>query len=130
PLLPLLSFSALLLATTAVPAGFDDDWSACRRGSGASAIAGCDAVIGSRRLSSLDLAEAYVRRGALRRNKGDQAGALTDLNEAIRLDPQNVQAFYHRGNTYYDKRDFNRATDDLSRAIALDPNFAPAYFDR
>ena len=36
-------------------------------------------AINARRLSPADLAAAYVARGALRRKKGDQAGAFEDL---------------------------------------------------
>ncbi len=43
------------------------------------------------------LAWAYINRGIVRRDRLEWAGALADLDEAIRLEPKNGDAHYGRG---------------------------------
>jgi tetratricopeptide (TPR) repeat protein len=54
-------------------------------------------------------------------------GALTDLNQAISLDPQYVSAYAFRGVTRIRLNDIAGATTDLNKAITLDPKSALAY---
>lgn len=56
--------------------------------------------------------------------------ALKDFDEAIRLEPQNAQAFNNRGAVYAELGDHPQALADFSTAIALEPTFAPAYRNR
>ncbi|MBW4570751.1 MAG: trypsin-like peptidase domain-containing protein [Tolypothrix carrinoi HA7290-LM1] len=60
----------------------------------------------------------------------DYVGAINDLTEAIRLNPNYAEAYAARGNIraqLYDKR---KAIADYTEAIRLNPNYAPAYLYR
>ena len=56
--------------------------------------------------------------------------ALKDFDEAVRLDPQDAQAYNNRGAVYAELGDYPQAIADFSSAIALQPSFVPAYLNR
>jgi len=56
--------------------------------------------------------------------------AIEDLNNAIRLDPNNAGAYTDRGRAYDAKGDTNRAISDYSQAIRIDPSLSRAYTNR
>lgn len=56
--------------------------------------------------------------------------AIADFNEAIRLNPNDGDAYYGRGCAYYEKGDHDRAIADESDAIRLDPTSGEAYHKR
>jgi tetratricopeptide (TPR) repeat protein len=53
--------------------------------------------------------------------KKDYEEAMTDLNEAIRLDPQSAVSYYNRGLVWSKRGDAGRAQDDWDQADWLDP---------
>jgi tetratricopeptide (TPR) repeat protein len=65
----------------------------------------------------------YYKRGTLRRYLGDESGAISDLNQAIRLDPNLANAYYYRGLASFDDKKRN----DFTQALQLNPNFAAAH---
>jgi tetratricopeptide (TPR) repeat protein len=80
---------------------------------------------------SSDQENAYFNRGIFYSNeKGDYDKAISDHNEAIRLDPKNANAYINRGLTYEDKGDYDKAISDHNEAIRLDPKKVGAYFNR
>lgn len=52
---------------------------------------------------------------------GDFDKAITDFNEAIRLDPKNTTAYLDRGFAYVEKGDEVRAKADQDKALKLHP---------
>ena len=62
--------------------------------------------------------------------KGDKDRAIADYNEAIRLNPNDADAYYNRGNAWSDKGDNDGAIADYNEAIRLIPQFANAYYNR
>ena len=78
-------------------------------------------TIAKRSGSTLRIADAYVTRGLAYQEQGNLDRAIADYNEAIRLNPKNVQAYINRGSAYSGRRDFKRALADLNQAIKLDP---------
>jgi tetratricopeptide (TPR) repeat protein len=57
--------------------------------------------------------------------------ALTYLNQAIELNPDNTKALSNRGALYFNKlKDYQRALIDFNSAIEVDANFGMAYFNR
>jgi tetratricopeptide (TPR) repeat protein len=53
--------------------------------------------------------------------RADHAGALTSLNEAIRLDPQNADAHYVRGLIFEFNGDYDGAVEELETVRRLQP---------
>jgi|SRR5208282_3676153 len=56
--------------------------------------------------------------------KGDYDRAITDYNEAIRMNPQFLRAFINRGFTQFYQARFDMAADDIAAANQLAPNNA------
>jgi tetratricopeptide (TPR) repeat protein len=52
---------------------------------------------------------------------------LTELKEAVQLDPTSLQAYLFLGMAAKESGDFDRALNSLSCAPALNPNLFPAY---
>ena len=67
-------------------------------------------------------AAAFNNRGVAYADEGDLNRAITDFNEAIRLDPEDAYAFNNRGNASYKKGEYDRAIADYEAALMLDPH--------
>jgi tetratricopeptide (TPR) repeat protein len=102
----------------------------CERLSGEAAIAACDRVIASRKISGRELAPLLAVRGFHRQLKFDLDGALSDYRESIRLDPANALVFNNRGNIYRDAGDYDRALADYAQALELNPKQPDALASR
>jgi len=90
------------------------------------------------------LQSLYRRRGYSYINKGDYDKAIADLNQAIRLDPKNVDAYINRGIAYLNLGnavpwgevelhkivEYEKAIADFTQAIKLDPKNARIYYYR
>jgi tetratricopeptide (TPR) repeat protein len=77
-----------------------------------------------------NLALAYNTRGGAHLEKKDYDNALSDFNEAIRLDPNFALAYKNRGWVRCEKKEYDKAISDFNEAIRLDPNLALAYNNR
>jgi tetratricopeptide (TPR) repeat protein len=75
-------------------------------------------------------ATLYAERGHVNIVAGKPDDAIRDLNEALRLDPKNADAFNTRGFAYAKKGDFVRALADYDAAIKLNPLGAVFYANR
>ncbi|BBC23399.1 CHAT domain-containing tetratricopeptide repeat protein [Pseudanabaena sp. ABRG5-3] len=75
-------------------------------------------------------ANEYFNRALEKSKKGDKNGAITDYNEAIRLNPNNSITYYNRGVAKYDLGDKNGAITDYNEAIRLNPNNSITYYNR
>jgi lipoprotein NlpI len=93
-------------------------------------IAGCTAVIESRRQSQRNISVGYGNRSGAYRARGEYDAAIADANQAVRFDPKNDAAITSRGAAYAAKGDFDRAMDDFNKAIELDPKKALAFLGR
>ena len=60
----------------------------------------------------------------------DVQGAMVDLNQAIKLQPDYASNYSIRGKLREDLKDFQSAVADLNQAIRLDPNHAQYYQSR
>ena len=69
-------------------------------------------------------------RGKKLLNEGDVDSAVSSYTEAIRLDPNNAQAYVGRASGYFRQRRFDDAIADDTEAIRLDPNASDVYGDR
>lgn len=73
-----------------------------------------------------NLAEAYNNRAYVNMVKKDYAAALPDLDRALQLRPNYVNALMNRGDiyNYYDAINFERAVDDYDQVLNIDSNAA------
>ncbi len=73
----------------------------------------------------------YFSSGLRKQKQGDDRGALTDYNRAIRINSRNANAYYNRGLLKATKlKDDQGALADYNRAIQLKPNYDAAYNNR
>jgi lipoprotein NlpI len=75
-------------------------------------------------------AQDFSDRGFSREAKGHLDAALQDYDQALAIDPKNVEACYRRGLARQAKGDLDGALSDFSQAIALDPKRANAFSSR
>jgi tetratricopeptide (TPR) repeat protein len=75
-------------------------------------------------------ADEYVRLAKTKFDAGDLRGALTELNEAIEIDPTSATNHYLRGLVKLHLADLPGALVDLDKAIELKPDLAEAHINR
>jgi tetratricopeptide (TPR) repeat protein len=92
-------------------------------------IAASSAVIQSSIADAFDRARAYYNRGVEYCSKGLFDKAVSDLTEAIKLDPDYADAYAQLGYSYNGREEWHRAIGAFKRAIELDPNNASAFFN-
>ena len=63
-------------------------------------------------------------------HKAPETESIEDYNEAIRLDPDDANAYYNRGWDYDELGEYEKAIEDYSQVIRLDPNHTNAYNNR
>jgi tetratricopeptide (TPR) repeat protein len=95
-------------------------------------------VITSARTGTVSIAVArgrgsgdYFTSASQKYKQGNFQGALADYNRAIKINPQNANAYYNRGLLKATKlQDDRGALADYNRAIKLKPNYDAAYNNR
>lgn len=71
--------------------------------------------------------EPYIRLGDMYLKKGVAALALTNYQEAVKLDPNFVTGWLRIGQLQVKEKKFNEGADAFKKAITLKPDFAPPY---
>ncbi|MDE6438926.1 MAG: tetratricopeptide repeat protein, partial [Muribaculaceae bacterium] len=78
-----------------------------------------------------NLAPAYLLRADIAINADhDFPAALSDMNEAIRLQPREAGLYINRAFLRYNTDDYGGAMDDYDYALQLDPLSVPATYNR
>lgn len=93
-------------------------------------IVGCTRAIESGKYAGKDLAKAYLFRCKAHGRTGDIDLALADIEQAIRLNPNDSIVVGGRGDIYLVKKDYQHALADYTKATSLDPNNALAFVGR
>ncbi len=75
-------------------------------------------------------ADVYLQEGVKKFSREDYQGAISDYNQAIRLNPQLVEAYVNRGWAYDELGDYPQAISDYNQVIRLNPKDAEAYGNR
>ena len=93
-------------------------------------IGACTALIQSGKETQTSLAVDFVNRGVAYRMKGDNARAVAEFDQAIKLVGNFAAPYNLRGLARASLRDFDGAIADFSKAIELNPTLAVAYANR
>jgi len=93
-------------------------------------VRSCTSAIESGKLTDAQLSQTLTNRGLGYWRKGAYIRAIEDYDEAIRRNPQNVDAFNGRGAAYTGKGDSARAVQDYTEAIRLNPNDSQGFYNR
>jgi tetratricopeptide (TPR) repeat protein len=72
----------------------------------------------------------YLERGIASYRSGDFQGAIGNLGEAIRLNPNDAQSYHIRGNVWDELGVFERALADYDEAIRISPDSPAVFHDR
>jgi tetratricopeptide (TPR) repeat protein len=106
----------------------------------APALKACTTVIAARKRGATpaSLAAAYSARGSWYTKSFvlKVAGtenldlAIADLDEAVKLNPKNVEFYDYRADAWQFKGDLDRAIANYDQANRVDPQYAAAYFSR
>jgi tetratricopeptide (TPR) repeat protein len=76
-----------------------------------------------------DYPEAHVNYGAMLVEAGDYAGAVREIEVAVRCAPTSVAARLNLGNAYRGARRFEEAQREYERVLMLAPSLADAWFN-
>jgi hypothetical protein len=71
-----------------------------------------------------------MAQASFKQRQNDLPGAIAALDQLVRLDPNNIEAFNERGSLYIMQRDFLAAVADFRQTVQLDPNFAGGYYNQ
>lgn len=77
-----------------------------------------------------DDAIGYQNRGNSRCEMGDYERGIVDYNQAIKINPDFVDAYYSRGHAYFDLGNYEAAISDFSQVIKMSYNDGDAYYYR
>jgi tetratricopeptide (TPR) repeat protein len=121
-----------LLAGTADAQPRDKNWTECTGDidDDNRIIAGCTAIIQSRDETDANRAVAFQNRCMAINNTGNHDRAIRDCDQAIGLNPGNVEAYLSRAHALFNKADYDRAILDYDHAVALGSNAANTYVAR
>ena len=64
----------------------------------------------------------YVRRGQQKVGEGNFEGAIADYAEAIRINPNDAEAFNSRAFAYFSLKQYSKAVSDNTEAIRIEPD--------
>ena len=124
----------LVLALVAVSPGRADvgqDRRKCVRAPSPQAeIAACTRLLKTWRTTKAIRADAYFNRGVAYDNLKQYRQAISDYDQAIRINPRHANAYNNRGNAYHGLKQYHRAIRDYDQAIRLNPRHAKAYYNR
>ena len=77
-----------------------------------------------------ETATIYYNRGRVYTDLRGYDSALSDYNEAIRINPEFSRAYFSRGLLHHERKRVDEAIADYSRTISLDNRHARAFFNR
>ncbi|MEK6693950.1 MAG: tetratricopeptide repeat protein, partial [Nitrospirota bacterium] len=69
-------------------------------------------------------------RGARKAKSGDHRGAIDDFTKALKLAPNDAEAYHHRGLSREKSGDPKNAIEDFTGTLALNPKMEEAYYHR
>jgi tetratricopeptide (TPR) repeat protein len=76
------------------------------------------------------LSWAFNKRGEARAELGQEAEAMADFEESLKLDANRWVALHNRGVSHGIAGDLDAAMADFNRVVQLNPNFSKAFYNR
>ena len=61
----------------------------------------------------------HVKEGIAKEKTGDFIGAITDYNQAIKINPKDAHAYFNRGNAKFKSKDLKGAIADYDTSLAI-----------
>ncbi|MHC1751465.1 tetratricopeptide repeat protein [Humidesulfovibrio sp.] len=124
----------LFLAVTAAPISAQDLPQECRQALEVRSPQGqidlFTRCLDTGRVNGESKATTLKQRAVAYMHLGQHKRAIEDINQAVKLRPDDADNYYLRGFSYRALNDNERAVEDCNRAINLDRNFAAAYATR
>ncbi|MER9849710.1 tetratricopeptide repeat protein [Mesorhizobium sp. M0106] len=120
----------IVLLALCAPALTEDSDDCGGAAAGLQRIAACTRIIEDRTRSPGSRAIAYHGRAIAWTDSGDDDRAIADYDNAIALDPDDIDAYNERGQIWLDKGENDSTISDFDRAIELDPGKAETYYNR
>lgn len=77
-----------------------------------------------------NLSLAYLNRGEIYLRKGEMEKAISDLDQAVALNPANAHAYNNRGIYYFRNQQNQKALAEYNKALAVNPHYFNAYLNR
>ena len=124
------ALTATIVLLQAFGSAFAADLGDCGHPDADRSIRGCSPLIERGDGPPLRQAELLLLRGTAYMINDDNDRAIKDFDEAIRLNPNEPEAFFVRGDAYFKKGDYNRAMADYDQVSWLDPDHNGAYQGR
>lgn len=91
-------------------------------------IDACNQALKAGGLDSIEKARTYHSRGVLKALNGDPSGAVLDLTESMRLEPNNPEHYYARGEVSMSRKQYPQAVADFEIALRLDGPSVRGYY--
>ncbi|MBI2486787.1 MAG: tetratricopeptide repeat protein [Deltaproteobacteria bacterium] len=73
-------------------------------------------------------AKAHFDRGIDYYAEGQYNQVIDEFKEALKINPNYVDAYYNLGNVYYAKGEYNQAIDEYKEILRINPNDIEARF--
>jgi tetratricopeptide (TPR) repeat protein len=113
----LAALTAPLLVWAA--AAHADEWTDCNSSKPDRAVRGCSVIIQSKNATPDQLAAAHLRRGSAYVRTGSLDQAIADFDEAIRLKPDDVEAYHLRSKAHSKRGERDKAIADLRKVGSI-----------
>ena len=94
------------------------------------AIAACNRLIATRKLSPPMLGTIYFWRAVAYNKKGDYPRVIEDAAASLKLQPNQIALYNLRGSAYYDRGEYDIAIADFNDAIRVGPPSSIVFHNR
>ena len=126
----ILLIAVIVTASASLAQPVSPEWTACETGAPEAQLAACSQIIQRNGEPAAAKAKAHYRRGNAHADLKDNAKALADYAEAIRLKPDYSDAYNARGIVYFDQGQFDKAIAEYDTALKLNPKNFRALTNR
>lgn len=82
------------------------------------------------RLSNPKNFRDYYLRGLTRLDNQNYPGAISDLTQVLRSQPNYAEAYFYQGNAFFNSGNLTKSIDSYSQAIQLNNKYVDAYYNR